>query len=112
MLARGGVLARGAKAPLTSTSSLLTDTTAATAKLKMKDPKAMVDYQLAKLLADQDLSVIAPGAEKVQAGKINSRTFCLPYLDADFHQIFPKIDLVVHHGKALLLQEPRWKCQD
>lgn len=70
--------------------------------MEVTDIKALADYELAKALAKQDISVVAVAAASCQAKKLEPQIFCLPYLNADFARVIPKVDLVVHHVKLFL----------
>lgn len=96
---RGGTLARETVTLLASAPSILIDITAELDDLGLTDIKALTDSELATALANQNISVVAVGASSCESQKLEPKIFCLPYLGTDFSQIFPKVGLVVHHGK-------------
>ena len=51
-----------------------------------------------RLLTEEDVAIIAIGDTETEAKEIHSQVFNIPYLDLDFSKVFPKVDLVIHHG--------------
>ena len=45
------------------------------------------------------LAVIRLGNPKSEHEQTEPRLFTVPYLKVDFHDIFSRVDLVVHHGE-------------
>lgn len=91
MLARSGIVARG---------PLLTVPQTAIQNMTAADITGVIDHALATALVGEGISVVAVGASRCPPGKVDPNIFLLPHLEADFSDIFPKADLVLHHGRS------------